>query len=274
MNRCKVCDGPTEVTHKGLVLGRYEVTYSMCSVCEYWSTEEPYWLDEAYSDAIDSTDTGLVQRNLRLARQVGAMLPRLYPDGPYVDWAGGCGMFVRLMRDAGFDFYWQDRYAANLLARGFGWDGRGDGRKATVVTAFEVLEHAPDPLAFFREMIEGTGADAFFFTETLHPGPPVDPEWWYLAPVTGQHISFYSSKTLETLARQLGLHLRSWDTLHLMTRRPVDALAYRRAVTSAQLASVLSRVPGLAVRTPPTLTWADNLDLIQRRDSSSSEPSE
>ncbi len=38
---------------------------------------------------------------------------------PFLDYAGGYGVFTRLMRDIGFDFYWHDPYTQNLFANGF-----------------------------------------------------------------------------------------------------------------------------------------------------------
>ncbi|HEY1832723.1 MAG TPA: class I SAM-dependent methyltransferase [Acidimicrobiales bacterium] len=264
MGICKVCGGPVTVTHRGILLGRYEVEYFKCSACEFWCTEEPYWLEEAYSNAISTTDTGLVYRNLLLARRLKIILSHLFPQGPYVDWAGGCGMFVRLMRDSGFDFYWQDRYADNLLARGFEWDQEAGRRSASLVTAFEVLEHTPDPLAFFHEALSQTDADALFFTEILHPGAKVDPDWWYLAPGTGQHISFFSEQTLQKVAEILGMHLRSWGSFHLLTKQPVSQRRYQTAMFWAKAADALSQVPNVLSRGHHSLTEADNLTLIAR----------
>jgi hypothetical protein len=192
------------------------------------------------------------------------VLPRLFPDGPYVDWAGGCGLFVRLMRDQGFPFYWQDRYSENVLAKGFDWATRGDVGKASVVTAFEVLEHVPDPLEFFRQVLGETGARSIFFTEVLHAGTHVDPEWFYFAPVTGQHISFYSAKTLRTIAQRLGMHLHSRGMLHFMTSNPVNVRRYRYAMAVARTVGLMAGVQRRVLRTPASLTNADQDELTER----------
>jgi len=39
----------------------------------------------------------------------------LNPDGIFLDYAAGYGLFVRLMRDAGYNFRWSDLYCQNLL---------------------------------------------------------------------------------------------------------------------------------------------------------------
>jgi hypothetical protein len=262
MASCKICGSTTYVTHHGVLLGRHDVAYHMCPECEYCCTDEPFWLEEAYSDAIDATDTGLVQRNLTWARWLRVMLPRLFPDGPYVDWAGGCGMMVRLMRDAGFAFYWQDRYAHNLLSRGFDWESHSDQVPA-LVTAIEVLEHTPDPLEFFHEVISGTGTRAILFTQELHSGQPFDPTWWYLAPVTGQHISFFSDLTLQKVADRLGMHLWSSPPVHLLTFEPFNAGRYRPAARTSKLVNLAARVPGLLSRSPAPLTQSDHEQIVR-----------
>ena len=39
--------------------------------------------------------------------------------GQFLDYGVGYGVFVRLMRDIGFDYFWQDKYTENLFAQGF-----------------------------------------------------------------------------------------------------------------------------------------------------------
>lgn len=217
------------VTHQGLVLDRHRVDYYLCDTCEYWCTPEPHWLTEAYSEAISAADTGIVLRNTMVARDLAAVLGSMFGDGPFVDWAGGYGMLVRLMRDQGFDFYWHDPYADNLLARGFEWTGSN----SELVTAIEVLEHVTDPLAFIDECLAGAGADTIVFSQELHHGP--DPDWWYLTPATGQHISFFSVRTLRTMAERLGMSLHRTPRLHMLTRRDLPANRFARAVRWSRL---------------------------------------
>jgi hypothetical protein len=57
-----------------------------------------------------------------------------------MDFGGGYGMFVRLMRDLGFDLYWQDKsckhlFAAELEVR------EVPSRKSEFLTTFDVFEH-------------------------------------------------------------------------------------------------------------------------------------
>jgi len=232
--KCRVCSGPTTPSHAGLVLKKYNVQYHLCASCEYWCTDDAFWLDEAYSEAVSSMDTGVVSRNLAIHRSLAPALVTLFGTGPYVDWAGGAGLLVRLMRDTGLDFYWQDAYAENVLAKGLEWERRREGRDALAVSAMEVLEHSPDPLGFIQEMLTGSGAETLIFSQELHHGP--DPTWWYLAPECGQHISFYSTRTLEEIARQLGMRLESAENLHLLTRSDLPGGRFARALHPSRLA--------------------------------------
>ena len=249
---CRICGSATRVTHEALVLDKHRVSYHLCGTCDYWCTDEPYWLEEAYSDAISAADTGIILRNTMVARQLTPVLGHLFGDGPFVDWAGGYGMLVRLMRDAGFDFWWRDPYAENLLSRGFDWPGG----TSEAVTAIEVLEHVPDPLGFVQECLDGAGADTLIFSQELHTGP--DPDWWYLMPSTGQHVSFYSERTLSVVAAKLGMHLHTSPQLHMLTRRDLPAGRFRRLVATARWTAPLY------TRRRTTLTFTDHAAMLTR----------
>lgn len=55
---------------------------------------------------------------------------------PVVDYAGGHGFLVRLLRDIGVDAFWSDPFCENLVARGFEYENKN---KVELVTAFEFL---------------------------------------------------------------------------------------------------------------------------------------
>lgn len=217
---------------RGTFLGRYPAPYDQCPDCGFLQVRSPHWLDEAYSDAIVVTDTGLVQRNLDLAGILCALLPRLgleREQGPFLDYGGGLGLLVRLMRDRGFPFHWSDAYARNELARGFEYEAAIG--PCAAVTAFEVLEHTTDPAAFVREALAAAGSDTLIFSTELYTGDLPPPDWWYLAPEGGQHIGFFRRDTLEALARREGVNLASHASLHVLSRRPVSDAMVRGAMS-------------------------------------------
>lgn len=221
MSSCPICQRERHVAFREKLLGKYEVAYLVCPGCALVQAEEPYWLEEAYDHAISPSDTGIVQRNLWLAQRSTLILSRLFgkADVRFLDLGGGTGLFVRLMRDRGFEFYWTDPYATNVLAQGFADTG---GRPYSALTAFDVMEHVPDPLAFVRESFDQHSARTVLFTQELYGNNVPEQDWWYWGFEHGQHISFYNNQTLHVLASQLGVRTYSSGTLHLLTDRTVN----------------------------------------------------
>jgi hypothetical protein len=242
-----------------VVLRKHDVQYLQCSDCGFLQTETPYWLDEAYSSAIVSADTGILQRNVYLSKAAAAILWRLGGGrGKFLDAAGGYGLFTRLMRDIGFDYYWSDPHAQNLVARGFE-GGTGNGPYAAV-TAFEVLEHVVDPVEFLRRLMVDMGTRTILISTELFAGhAPAAQDWWYYAFDAGQHISFYRRSTLEAIGAKLGLKLYSSRNVHLWTDRRISKLEFR-LMTEPRLAPMLSWPARLRLRSK---MWADHHALMK-----------
>lgn len=215
---CRVCGYSLRNIFKANIL-RYEVDFFECDRCGCVSTEEPYWLEEAYSDAINSEDTGILKRNITLSRIAATIAYFLFDrNGVFLDYAGGYGLLVRLMRDMGFNFYWMDKYADNLFARGF--DGGGlSGDNIELLTCFEAFEHFVRPLDEIESML--SLSDSILFSTQLLPQPtPYPNDWWYYGLHHGQHITFYSRKTLEYLSNRFGLYLyTNGRNYHIITKK-------------------------------------------------------
>lgn len=225
MDHCKVCHSAMRFAFKQKLLRKYEVSYFFCAECGFLQSEEPYWLNEAYSNAIAIQDTGLIQRNLAISRRLSVILYFFFDrNGRYLDFAGGYGMLTRIMRDTGFDFFWADKYATNLLASGFSADK--DTGPYSAVTAFEVLEHVHEPVDFVAEALGyGNSRTLIFSTETFAGEPPVPNGWWYYATEAGQHISFYQKRTLAKMANRLGLKFYSKAGMHIFTDKKLSVPA-------------------------------------------------
>lgn len=160
------------------------------------------WLDQVYTTPINLTDVGYVWRNEYAATLVEKIRPYVAKADHFVDYGAGYGLFVRMMRDRGFRFHWNDPYCENLFARGFSSDVEKVGRYR-MATAFEVFEHVPDPVATTREI--QSLADGVIFSTTLIPsGVSSLSDWDYFGLEHGQHISFYSAESLSQLASKVG----------------------------------------------------------------------
>lgn len=252
---CRICQQNAPSFAQAVVLRRHAVNYFRCSGCGFIQTQEPTWLDEAYSDAIATGDIGLVGRNLFLAGITHSVIATcLNPGGRFLDFGGGYGLFVRLMRDLGFDFRWDDPFCENLFARGF---EAGRGEKFDLVTAFEVFEHLPNPVEGVEAM--AARADAIFFsTELQPPGPPTPGEWWYYALESGQHVAFYTRKALEQLGAQFGMRLfTNGRNLHLLTKNPVSPFWFRLAC-SGRLSPLIN-----ALRKRKSLLASDHAAVLE-----------
>jgi hypothetical protein len=226
---CPICSGLRRERFRARLLNKYEVRYLFCEACGLLQTEEPYWLEEAYSRTIADTDTGLVSRNLDIARRLASLLYFYFdPKAKYLDFAGGYGLLTRLMRDRGFDFYWYDQYCQNLFARGFEWNDVNGNAASGAVTAFEVLEHVLDPAAFVRNALTQARTSTIIFSTLVYEGePPLPDKWWYYALETGQHISFFRHQTLIKLGEKLGLRLYTNGWLHALTADTMDQTGFR-----------------------------------------------
>jgi hypothetical protein len=244
---------------------KYDVRYLFCESCGLLQTEEPYWLEEAYSRAIADTDTGLVSRNLTIANALSCLLYFCFdPKARYLDFAGGYGLLARLMRDRGFDFYWHDRFCENVFARGFEWDHLQETAPGGAVTAFEVLEHVADPLAFIRQALDQARCSTIVFSTLLYEGAPPDPDkWWYYSQETGQHISFFRRQTLQTLGNKLGLRLYSNGWFHVLTAKNIGGTGFR--LCSSRLAGPVTRYVQMRMRS----RTADDHEVMVGRNASS-----
>jgi 2-polyprenyl-3-methyl-5-hydroxy-6-metoxy-1,4-benzoquinol methylase len=242
---CKICT--TEVVNhdRGLLLQKYEVQFFRCPNCGFVVTEEPFWLPEAYATPITRSDVGYVSRNLAYSRMIKTIILLMFdPNARFIDFGGGYGMFVRLMRDLGFDFRWQDKFCENLFARGFEL-GLNESGKFEVLTAFEVFEHLTDPLSALEEMLRLSDSIVFSTNVVSNP-PPLLSAWEYYGLEHGQHIAFYSYSTLREIARRCDLRLFSYGGyVHLLTRRQTSAATVKWQIAlnrySKFLLNLLSR---------------------------------
>lgn len=224
--KCKICGGESVEQFIAKVLGKYDVRYYLCSQCSFLQTEEPYWLDEAYRSPINLSDTGVVARSVFFSKIVTSLICLHFNrNGTFLDYGGGYGLFTRLMRDVGFDYYSSDPLTENLFAKGF--DGSGRGKKFELITSFETLEHFTDPMKEISTMLESS-SNIFLSTETLPIPVPSVADWYFYAPAHGQHVSFYSAKTFNTIAEKWKLnYCTNGSDLHFLTKARISPARFR-----------------------------------------------
>jgi len=238
--QCRICNNETERLFSATVLSQYDVQYYRCPQCLFLQTEEPYWLPEAYSTAITRLDIGLLQRNIAFSQIVSAVITVFFDrKQSFLDFAGGYGVFTRLMRDRGFDYYHQDKFCENLFAQNFGVPSGNAHPRFEMLSAFELFEHLPDPMQAIEEML--SYSDSILFSTVLQPPALREADDWpYIAPEIGQHISFYHRSTLEYIAQQKKISLfTNGKNFHLFSRKKISPLLFS-IVSNYQVAPFIS----------------------------------
>jgi hypothetical protein len=216
-DRCRLCHGTTHVHFTGQVLNKYHCRYLLCEACGSLQAQEPYWLEEAYSsNSIAHSDTGVFLRginNLSLI-YVASLILRMPKRSRVLDFGGGTGLLCRMLRDIGFDARLSDQYARNEIARGF--DDRGE--QPDIMCSFEVAEHFPDPRAGMAAILGRNAAVCIVGTE-IYRGQGKD--WWYVSPLSGQHVFFYSNAGMQILADQYGYVYERVGSMHFFLKIPL-----------------------------------------------------
>ncbi len=229
--RCHVCQGSSHRFAEATVLQMHAIEYFQCSQCRFVQTETPHWLDQAYDNAIISTDVGLIARNEKFAKATSRLLNLvLRRSTQCIDYGGGYGMMTRMLRDRGHAFSHYDPHCENLFAAELEWqdtDGRND-----LLTAFEVWEHLANPLGDIAEM--DNLADNWLFSTLLLPDDDPKPgEWWYYALDGGQHVSLWTESALQVVAEKFSRHyINLGHGLHLMTQQKLNRRLVRWAMFS------------------------------------------
>ena len=219
-----------------IILEKYSVEYYCCCNCGFIQTEEPYWLNEAYSKAISAMDTGIMLRNLSNANELLFFL-RYIRNNKCLDFGGGHGILTRIMRDYGFNFFHHDKYAENLFANGFEGDLTD---KYDLITAFENFEHFVKPMEEIEKIINQTEV-LFFSTNIIPKNNPLIKDWWYFAPGGGQHISFYTKKSIEYIADKFNLYLVTNNiSTHILSKKPLNKKIFTQLKIYNKLCKIIN----------------------------------
>jgi len=209
-------------------MGKHVASYRSCGNCGFIFAPDPYWLQEAYSSAITCTDIGTVSRTESCSLATKAVIDLFYHSAAsFLDYGAGYGMFVRRMRDLGYNFSAYDTHCRNMFAEDFALDSL-DGKHFDLTTAFEVLEHLENPIEVIAKIF--AHSDNLLATTEIVPNPvPRLADWWYFAPEHGQHISFYARKTLGIIAAKSKRFFYSNNNLHLFSIKPINEFIFHRA---------------------------------------------
>ena len=250
---CKICHNKVNRVFSSKILNKYNIDYFYCKNCGFLQTEEPYWLKESYNESINITDTGIMARNIYMSKISSGVIYFFFDKrAVFVDYAGGYGIFTRLMRDFGFNFYWHDPYTKNVLARGLEYTSKI--KNIELLTTFESFEHFVNPVKEMNKMFS-ISKNILFSTELLSNPIPKPEEWYYYGLDHGQHISFYSSKTLKFIAQKYNLNVYSMGTIHLLTEKKINPFFFK----SIKFLACLDLFNKLLKKKMPSKIISDNI---------------
>lgn len=222
--KCNICGSHAKEVLTHAVRHTHTAHYHLCPVCDLMFVSDPTWLAEAYAKPINTTDVGYVTRNIFLSRKTVVLFMMMFGrSGTFLDYASGYGILPRIMRDYGLDFLWDDVYVTNLFTESFEYSKRPDA-KIKGITCFECFEHLPRPLEEIEKML--AISDTILFSTLLKPVGTVPPaDWIYYGFNHGQHVAFYSEKTLEAIAKKYGLNFYTdGANVHLFTKKRLPRL--------------------------------------------------
>lgn len=232
---CKLCAGQTAEKLRvgadrrpGVTPSAAPVPYYACGACGFLfathlDAPEAELLYE--DDYFGTTDLG-ASRRAELPHQMAMQLAKWLGRSPepVLDFGSGTGRAVARMREAGLEAYGVDIVAPEVAAEFIRVGLLDDESRYGLVTAIEVFEHLPDPIAAASAIGRSLKPGGLLaMTTELHDPATLQPDWWYLAPGAG-HISLYTAPALEALAARTGFHvLYTTPTNHYWIKGPLPA---------------------------------------------------
>jgi hypothetical protein len=223
--KCNICKNDTEMIFSSEILNKYKINYFNCKSCKFVQTERPFWLSESYNESINSSDTSIMSRNIYTSKITTLVIFLFFnKNKKFLDFAGGYGIFTRLMRDIGFDFYWNDKFTKNLVSKVF---EHNKNNEIELITSFESFEHFDNPIEEIENMLK-ISKNILFSTNLINDVIPKPEEWSYYALDNGQHISFYNKTTLEYIAKKYNLNLYTdGKIIHLLTEKKISPYLFK-----------------------------------------------
>ncbi len=203
-----------------LKLSGEPVYYFFCESCGFcfapeiaeWKLEE--FEKKIYNDGYIEVDPDYVlKRPHNNYDNLMSMYGKVSGKIRHLDYGGGEGYLVKLLRDAGWNSTSYDPFVNKDVKT-------SELGKFDLITAFEVFEHVPDPnalMADIRQLLAPNGV-VFFSTLLSNGNIRINQRltWWYASPRNG-HISLFSKESLSLLAKKHELnYANASNVFHFM----------------------------------------------------------
>jgi hypothetical protein len=197
---CRLCGGSSTKKFSQTILAKYNIAYYLCNTCHSLQTQDPFWLEEAYSQQEFNLDTMALQRNINNFA-ICYTVCKVLSARTVIDFGAKDGLLCRFLRDHEINCFAYDKYSKPSYVIDFA-DPPKEG--IDLLMAFEVLEHLPNSSRNLEEIFSFK-PKFFLFQTSLYSGQ--DADWSYLSKETGQHVFFYSLDALKFIANKYGYNV-------------------------------------------------------------------
>jgi 2-polyprenyl-3-methyl-5-hydroxy-6-metoxy-1,4-benzoquinol methylase len=213
---CILCGAPSDLKFELPLVSGLTGNYYECRRCQFLRSDhldDPAVLQSVYTNTLGAADVGAAWRARCVADRILQLAAfRLFPGGQqcrFLDFGCGPGYVANLLAfRKGWDVYGFEPFmlpqylpSRNLASR----DQLLAHAPFNLIVASEVLEHFVDPASELRQISEIMADTGFLYVTTgLYRTPGCDKNWSYLAPQSGQHVSFYSKSAIKEAMRLIG----------------------------------------------------------------------
>ena len=188
------------------------VYYAICDVCGFiFAPEFANWTPEDFSEKIYNLNYSHVDPDYLDKRPNSNfnLLNSLFGNNKscirHLDYGGGNGELSRLLGLSNWTSTNYDPFTSAHAKIDY-------SHTFNLITAFEVLEHVPDPNEIMKNLKLLIEEDGLILFSTLVSDGNISTNerlnWWYASPRNG-HVSLYSYKTLNILGGKHGLNFGS-----------------------------------------------------------------
>jgi len=197
---CRLCGAKnTQLLGSHLFLSKYTAQYYQCRDCFYLFVDPVTWLEEAYK--IDTTliDTGRYLRNNTIKDYILRQIPLAKN---LLDYGSGYEMLLKRALQgltSSYQVQSYDKYIPHLK------DDTLLEQKYDLIVAAEVFEHLMDPLDFLKWATDH--CSTLLLTTTVMDLKTYPNDAYYSRPY-GQHIGFFTAKTLEWVRKTLNVQIQ------------------------------------------------------------------
>lgn len=218
---CKLCGGQLRYRFSLALIGGLEGDYYECKRCSMLQSchldgISPEKLVQIYTTQSNpDLDTGAAWRQYCVIRRIENLFkyrvirPRT-GSLKVLDIGAGSGFVASYFAfHLGWDAYSYDPFSVPLYSpKRFFRDWASVEQKGPFdfIIASEVFEHLVQPKQVIRRIRESLSDTTayIYITTKLYVPELVDEKWPYLAPQSGQHVCFYSRKSIEHIGRLFG----------------------------------------------------------------------